>query len=139
MLQPSRTKYRKQFRGKNRGVATRGADIAFGEFGLQATTHGLFSARQIEAARKVIAHTTKRVGRTWIRIFPDHPLTKKPLGVKMGSGKGDIEQYVAKIKPNRVLFEIGGVSEELAREALRKAGHKIPMRTKFIKKEVETV
>ncbi len=139
MLQPSRTKYRKQFRGKNRGVATRGATIAFGEFGLQATEHGFFSARQIEAARKVIAHTTKRLGKTWIRIFPDHPLTKKPLGVKMGSGKGDIEQYVAKIKPNRVLFEIGGISEEIAREALRKAGHKIPMKTKFIKKEVETV
>lgn len=135
MLQPKRTKYRKQFRGKNRGVATRGADIEFGEFALQALTHGMFSARQIEAARKVIAHTTKRMGKTYIRVFPDHPITKKPLGVKMGSGKGDIQEYVAKIQPNRVLFELSGIPEDLAREALRKAGHKIPMRTKFIKKE----
>lgn len=135
-MQPSRTKYRKQFRGKNRGVATRGADLAFGEFGLQALTHGQFSARQIEASRKVIAHATKRLGKIWIRVFPDHPITKKPLGVKMGSGKGDIQEYVAKIKPQRVLFEIGGVSEATAREALRKAGHKIPMRTKFIKRQI---
>ncbi len=134
MLQPKRSKYRKQFRGKNRGVATRGAALEFGEFGLQATTHGQFSARQIEAARKVIAHATKRLGTTWIRVFPDHPLTKKPLGVKMGSGKGDIQEYVAKIQPQRILFELGGISEEVAREAFRKAGHKIPMRTRFLKK-----
>lgn len=137
MLQPKRSKYRKQFRGKNRGAALRGADVEFGQFGLQALTHGQFSARQIEAARKVIAHTTKRLGQTWIRVFPDHPLTKKPLGVKMGSGKGDIQEYVAKIQPNKVLFELSGVTEEIAREAFRKAGHKIPMRTKFIKKVEE--
>src|SRR3989344_2027570 len=123
MLQPKRSKYRKQFRGKNRGVATRGVEVSFGEFGLQATTHGQFSARQIEAARKVIAHTTKRLGQAWIRVFPDHPLTKKPLGVKMGSGKGDIQEYVAKIQPKKILFELSGVSEEIAREAFRKAGH----------------
>lgn len=138
MLQPKKTKYRKQFRGKNRGTATRGADLNFGEFGLAASEHGFYSSRQIEAARKVISQSTKRMGKLWIRVFPDHPLTKKPVGVKMGSGKGDIEAYVAKIKPGRILFELSGVSEEVAREALRKAGHKTPMKTHFIKKE-ETV
>lgn len=137
MLQPKRSKYRKQFRGKNRGTAGRGTTVVFGEFGLQALTHGQFSARQIEAARKVIAHTTKRLGTTWIRVFPDHPITRKALGVKMGSGKGDIQEYVAKIQPERMLFELAGVSEEIAREAFRKAGHKIPMKTKFVKKVEE--
>jgi large subunit ribosomal protein L16 len=136
MLQPKRSKYRKAFRGKNRGVATRGNTIAFGVFGLQATEHGQFSARQIEAARKVLAHTTKRVGSIYIRIFPDHPLTVKPLGVKMGSGKGDIKEYVCKIQPEKMLFELGGVTEALAREAFRKAGHKIPMKTRFVAKKL---
>jgi len=136
MLQPKRSKYRKAFRGKNRGTATRGNTIAFGEFGLQAIEHGQFSARQIEAARKVLAHTTKRLGSIYIRIFPDHPVTVKPLGVKMGSGKGDIKEYVSKIQPEKMLFELGGVPEKLAREAFRKAGHKIPMRTRFIVKKL---
>ena len=134
MLQPKKTKYRKQFRGKNRGRATRGSTVDFGDFGIQATTRGYFTARQIEAARKVIAQTTKRAGKTWIRIFPDKPVTKKAVGVKMGSGKGDIHEYVAVIKPDRVLFELGGVPEAVAREAFRKAGHKIPMQTKFVTK-----
>ena len=135
-MQPKRSKYRKAFRGKNRGTATRGNTIAFGEFGLQAIEHGQFSARQIEAARKVLAHTTKRLGSIYIRIFPDHPVTVKPLGVKMGSGKGDIKEYVSKIQPEKMLFELGGVPEKLAREAFRKAGHKIPMRTRFIVKKL---
>lgn len=135
-MQPKRSKYRKAFRGKNRGTATRGNTIAFGEFGLQATEHGQFSARQIEAARKVLAHTTKRLGSIYIRIFPDHPVTVKPLGVKMGSGKGDIKEYVCKIQPEKMLFELGGVPEKLAREAFRKAGHKIPMQTRFVIKKL---
>jgi large subunit ribosomal protein L16 len=137
MLQPARSKYRKQFRGKNRGVATRGATVAFGEFGIQALTHGMFTARQIEASRKVISQATKRVGKSWIRVFPDHPITKKPVGLKMGSGKGDIHAYVAKIKPQRMLFELGGVPEDVAREAFRKAGHKMPMKTRFVRKGEE--
>jgi large subunit ribosomal protein L16 len=135
MLQPKKSKYRKQFRGKNRGVAGRGNTIDFGDYALQATDRGEFSARQIEAARKVISQSTKRIGKMWIRVFPDHPVTKKAVGVKMGSGKGDIHEYVAKIKPGRVLFELAGVPESIAREAFRKAGHKIPMQTEFIKKE----
>lgn len=135
MLQPKRTKYRKAFRGKVRGKATRGITIAFGDYALAATEHGLFSARQIEATRKVLARSTKRTGRMWIRIFPDHPVTQKAQGVKMGSGKGDIKEYVAKIQNGRILFELKGVTEEMAREAFRKAAHKIPMKTKFIKRE----
>jgi len=135
MLQPKKSKFRKQFRGKNRGNATRGNTVDFGTFGIQATTRGEFSARQIEAARKVLSQSTKRIGKMWIRVFPDHPTTKKPVGVKMGSGKGDIHEYVVKIKPDRILFELEGVSEEVAREAFRKAGHKIPMKTQFVKKE----
>lgn len=135
MLQPKRSKYRKAFRGKVRGKATRGITIAFGDYALVATEHGLFSARQIEATRKVLARTTKRAGKMWIRIFPDHPVTQKAQGVKMGSGKGDIKEYVAKIQNGRILFELSGVTEEMAIEAFRKAGHKIPMKTKFIKRE----
>lgn len=132
MLQPKRSKFRKAFRGKVRGKATRGVDIAFGDYALAATEHGLFSARQIEATRKVLARSTKRTGKMWIRVFPDHPVTQKPLGVKMGSGKGDIKEYVAKIRSGRILFEMNGVTEEMAREAFRKASHKIPMKTKFM-------
>jgi len=134
MLQPKKSKYRKQFRGKNRGVATRGNSIDFGEYGIQATSRGVFSARQIEAARKVISQSTKRMGKMWIRVFPDHPITKKPVGVKMGSGKGDIHEYVVKVKPGLMLFEVAGVPEHIAREAFRKAGHKIPVQTQFVMK-----
>ncbi|MCD8484427.1 50S ribosomal protein L16 [Candidatus Woesebacteria bacterium] len=137
MLQPKKTKYRKMFRGKNRGTAQRGNSVDFGEFGLQATDRGEFSARQIEATRKVLARSTKRMGKLWIRVFPDHPVTQKAQGVKMGSGKGDIKEYVVKIKPGHVLFELAGVPETVAREAFRKAGHKIPMKTKFVKKGEE--
>ncbi len=137
MLQPKKSKYRKQFRGKNRGTAQRGNAVDFGEFGLQATDRGQFSARQIEATRKVLARSTKRMGKLWIRVFPDHPITEKAQGVKMGSGKGDIKEYVVKIKPGRMLFELAGVPENVAREAFRKAGHKIPMKTKFVKKGEE--
>lgn len=135
MLQPKRAKYRKQFRGSRAGTASRGASVDFGEFGLQATTSGWVTARQIESARKTITHHTKRLGKMWIRIFPDKPTTKKGAGVKMGSGKGAIDQYVSVILPGRILFELGGVTPEMAREALRKAGHKIPVQTRIVEKE----
>ena len=135
MLQPKRSKYRKQFRGKNRGTAQRGNTVAFGTYGLQAVTRGQFTARQIEATRKVIAQATKRIRKMWIRVFPDIPVTKKAVGVKMGSGKGDIQEYISKVIPGKVLFELDGVTEETAREAFRRAGHKIPMRTKIIIRE----
>lgn len=132
MLQPKKMKYRKQFRGKMGGKSMRGNTVAFGEFGLKALECGWFSARQIESARKTITHHTKRVGKLWIRTFPDKPTTKKGPGVKMGSGKGDIHQYVAVVRPGRILFELGGLSEVEAREAFRKASHKIPMRTAVV-------
>lgn len=134
MLQPKKRKYRKEFRGHRRGIAGRGNTIDFGEFGIKAMDNAWLSSRQIEAARKTITHHTKRVGKLWIRIFPDKPVTKKAAGSKMGSGKGDIEEYVAVIKPGRILFELGGVSKAMAQEAMRKAGHKLPFKTKFIDK-----
>jgi large subunit ribosomal protein L16 len=134
MLQPKKTKFRKQFRGKMRGKALRGSSLSFGEFGLKATSRGWVSARQIEAARKKITHVTKRSGKYWIRVFPDKPITSKPVGVKMGSGKGEIKEYVATVLPGTILFELGGVAEDLAREALRKAGHKISVRTRIVGK-----
>ncbi len=132
MLQPKKSKYRKSFRGKRHGLATRGAEVSFGDFGLKAVENGWLTARQIESARRTITHHTKRVGKLWLRVFPHQPITKKAAGAKMGSGKGDIETYVAVIKPGRVLFELAGVSEAVAREAFRKASHKIPMQTKFV-------
>lgn len=127
-------KFRKAFRGKRRGVATRGAELAFGEFGIKALSAGWVSSRQIEAARKKITFMTKRAGKYWIRVFPDKPVSKKPVGVKMGSGKGDTDRFVAVVKPGMILFEIGGVTQEIAQEALRKAGHKISVKTTFISK-----
>lgn len=132
MLQPRKAKYRKQFRGKMRGKAHRGSQLAFGDYGLKAMSRGWISARQIEAARKKITHITKRTGKYWIRIFPDKPVTGKPVGVKMGSGKGEVQEYVAVVKPGVIMFELGGVSEEMAREALRKAAHKISVKTRII-------
>ncbi|HAV15294.1 MAG TPA: 50S ribosomal protein L16 [Candidatus Pacebacteria bacterium] len=132
MLQPKKSKYRKQFRGKRSGTVSSGNTVAFGEFGLKAMSAGWFSARQIEAARKTISHHTKRAGKLWIRVFPDKPTTKKGPGVKMGAGKGDIHQYVAVIRPGRILFELGGLSEVEAREAFRKAAHKIGVRTHVV-------
>jgi large subunit ribosomal protein L16 len=134
MLQPKKSKYRKMFRGKNRGMATKGTKIVFGEYGLRAMTSGMISARQIEAARKKITFATKRTGKYWVRIFPDKPVSKKAVGVKMGSGKGDIDRYVAVVKRGTIMFELGGVPEELAQEALKKAGHKLSVLTKIIAK-----
>lgn len=133
MLQPKKRKYRKEFRGRRRGLAGRGNSIDFGDFGLKTEAAAWLTARQIEAARKAISHHTKRLGKLWIRVFPDKPVTKKAAGAKMGSGKGDIEEYVAVVKPGRVIFELAGVSEEIAREAFRKAGHKLPFKTRFVK------
>ena len=135
MLQPKKVKYRKTFRGKNRGKSLRGCEIVFGEYGLKAMGLGEISARQIEAARKKITQATKREGKYWIKVFPHKPLTQKPLGVKMGSGKGAIQEYVAVIKPGFILFEIGGVSEELAKSALHKAAAKLSVKTEFVKKK----
>lgn len=134
MLQPKKSKYRKQFRGKNRGVAQRGNEVSFGDFGLKAMTSGWISSRQIEAARKKITFATKRAGKYWVRVFPHKPITKKPVGVKMGSGKGAIEEYVAVVKPGMVLFELGGVTELIAKEAFTKAGHKLSIKTTIINK-----
>ena len=134
MLQPKKEKFRKQFRGKNRGVAQTGNSLAYGEFGLQATTAGWISARQIEAARKKITFMTKRTGKYWIRIFPDKPITKKPVGVKMGSGKGPVESHVAVVKPGTVMFELAGVTQEVAQLAFSKAGHKLSVKTQIIEK-----
>lgn len=134
MLQPKKSKYRKQFRGKMRGTAQRGTTVAFGEFGLKATTRGWMSSKQIEAARKKITFMTKRTGKYWIRVFPHKPITSKPVGVKMGSGKGAIDQYVAVVKPGVILFELGGVTEETARIAFTKAAHKLSVQTTFVKK-----
>ncbi len=135
MLAPKKSKYRKQFRDNIKGRATSGYRLAFGEFGLKSLGSGWFAANQIEAARKTISNFTKRGGKIWVRIFPDKPVTKKAAGVRMGGGKGDIEKYVAVIRPGRILFELGGLEEKIAQEALRRAADKIPFPTKIIKKE----
>lgn len=132
MLSPKRTKYRKVQKGNNRGVAARGSDVSFGDFGMQAVAPGRLTARQIEAARMAITRHVKRVGKLWIRIFPDRPVTKKPLEVRMGGGKGGVELWAADIQPGRVLYEISGVDEKTAREAFRLAGHKLPVAYKFL-------
>ncbi len=132
MLIPRRTKYRKQMRNKMKGNAYRGVTFAFGDYGLTAEAKGWISSRQIESARRAITHYTQRGGRVWIRIFPDKPITKKPPEVRMGSGKGDVYEYVAPVLPGRILFEMGGVTEVIAREALRLASHKLPIQTKIV-------
>lgn len=134
MLQPKKTKYRKTFRGKRRGKAVKGSTIAFGEFALKSQSTGWVSSKEIEAARKKITYATKRMGKYWVRIFPHKPVTHKPVGVKMGSGKGDVDKYVAIVKPGTILFEIGGVTKEMAQTALNKAGHKVSVKTTFIEK-----
>ncbi len=131
-LSPKRTKFRKQQKGKNRGIAWRGSDVSFGDFALQAVEHCHITSRQIEAGRMAIQRHVKRAGKLWIRIFPDKPVTKKPLEVRMGSGKGGVEGWVAVIKPGRVLFEIAGVPEKDARDAFRLAASKLPIETKFL-------
>ena len=136
MLQPKRTKFRKQQKGRNRGLALSGNKVSFGEFALKATTRGQITARQIEAARRAITRHVKRGGKLWIRVFPDVPITKKPIEVRMGKGKGNVEYWVAKVQPGRVLYEMEGVSEELAREAFRLAAAKLPVRTTFVTRTV---
>lgn len=136
MLQPKRTKFRKQMKGRNRGLAFRGSDVSFGEFGLKAAGRGRITARQIEASRRAMTRHIKRGGKIWIRVFPDKPITKKPLEVRMGKGKGGVEYWVAQIQPGRMLFEMEGVSEELAREAFALASAKLPVATTFVTRTV---
>ena len=132
MLQPKRTKFRKQHKGRNRGIATRGNKVSFGEFGLKAVGRGRITARQLEAARRAISRHVKRGGRIWIRIFPDKPISKKPAEVRMGKGKGSPEGFVAPVTPGRIIIEVEGVSYEIAKEALRLAAQKLPVVTKFV-------
>lgn len=140
LLAPSRYKYRKQHRGRMRGVATRGNTLSFGEFGLQALEPCWLESRQIESARIALTRFMKRGGKVWIRVFPDKPITAKPAETRMGSGKGAVDHYVAVIKPGRIIFEIGGVSQEIAKEAVRLAGHKLPVKTRFlVRGEAESV
>src|SRR5436305_4468099 len=134
MLMPKRVKYRKQMRGRMTGLSYRGATVAFGEFGLQATEPCWMSSRQIEAARRVLVRYIRRRGKIWIRVFPDKPVTKKAAETRMGSGKGAVEFWVAVVRPGRILFEMGGLPEEEAKEALRLASHKLPIKTKIVKR-----
>lgn len=136
MLQPKRTKYRKQQKGRNRGLATRGKDVSFGQFGLKAMGRGRITSRQIEAARRAMNRYIKRGGKIYIRIFPDKPITQKPLEVRQGKGKGNVEYWVALIQPGRMLYEIEGVPQDIAREALKLAAAKLPVQTKFVEREV---
>ena len=136
-LMPKKTKYRKQQKGRLRGKATRGNKVTDGDFGIQSTELGMITSNQIEAARVAMTRYIKRGGKVWIKIFPDKPQTAKPIGTRMGKGKGNVERWVAEVKPGRVMFEIGGVSEVVAREALRLAGNKLSVKTKFVKKETE--
>jgi large subunit ribosomal protein L16 len=132
MLQPKRTKFRKQMKGRNRGLAQRGSDVSFGDFGLKAVARGQLTARQIEAARRAMTRYIKRGGKIWIRVFPDKPITKKPLEVRQGKGKGNVEYWVAQIQPGRLLYEMAGVPEETAREAFKLAAAKLPISTAFV-------
>lgn len=136
MLSPKRTKFRKAFKGKIKGLATAGAEVSFGSFGLKAVEPARITARQIEAARRTISRCIKRAGRVWIRIFPDLPVTKKPAEVRMGSGKGSVEYWACRVKPGRVMFELDGVPEEVAQTAFEMASAKLPIRTKFVKRIV---
>ncbi|MCK9504817.1 MAG: 50S ribosomal protein L16 [Porticoccaceae bacterium] len=136
MLQPKRTKFRKQMKGRNRGLALRGSKVSFGEYGLKSTDRGRLTARQIEAARRAMSRHIKRGGKIWIRVFPDKPITEKPLEVRQGKGKGNVSYWVAQIQPGKVLYEMEGVSEELAREAFALAAAKLPLRTTFVRRTV---
>lgn len=136
MMQPKRTKFRKQHKGRNRGLAQSGNEVSFGQFGLKAVARGRITARQIEAARRAMTRHVKRGGKIWIRIFPDKPISKKPLEVRMGSGKGNVEYWVAEIQPGRMLYEMEGVSPEIAREAFKLAAAKLPVKTTFITRTV---
>lgn len=136
MLQPKRTKFRKQMKGRNRGLATTGNKVSFGQYGLKATARGRITARQIEAARRAMTRYIKRGGKIWIRVFPDKPVTKKPLEVRMGKGKGSVEYWVSQIQPGKMLYEMEGVSEDIAREAFRLAAAKLPVKTAFVTRTV---
>lgn len=136
MLQPKRTKYRKQQKGRNRGLAQRGSKVSFGEIGLKAIGRGRITARQIEAARRAMTRHIKRGGKIWIRVFPDKPISKKPLEVRMGKGKGSVEYWVAQIQPGKVLYEMEGVAESIAREALELAAAKLPIKTTIVKRHI---
>ena len=136
MLSPNRLKYRKVQKGRNKGIATRGTKVSFGEFGLKALTRGRMTARQIEAARRAMTRHIKRGGRVWIRVFPDKPISKKPAEVRMGGGKGSPEYFVAEIQPGKMLYEMDGVNEELARQAFKLAAAKLPFRTSFVIRQV---
>jgi large subunit ribosomal protein L16 len=136
MLQPARRKYRKEHKGRNTGLATRGASVSFGSYGLKATSRGRLTSRQIEAARRAMTRHIKRGGRIWIRIFPDKPVTKKPAEVRMGKGKGSVEFYVAEIQPGKVLYEMDGVEENLAKEAFKLAAAKLPLAVKFVSRQI---
>jgi len=135
MLMPKRVKYRKQMRGRMKGLASRGTDVSFGEYGLQALEPGWVTARQIEAARRALVRYMRRRGKVWIRIFPDKPVTQKPAETRMGKGKGAVDHWVAVVKPGRIMFELSGLSEEAAREAMRLAAHKLSIKTKFLSKD----
>ena len=137
MMQPKRTKYRKMHKGRNRGLAQRGNFVAFGEYGLKATTRGRITSRQIEAARRALTRHVRRGGKVWIRIFPDKPITQKPLEVRQGKGKGNVEYWVALVQPGRMLYEIEGVPEPLAREAFRLASSKLPVDTTFVQRQLQ--
>jgi large subunit ribosomal protein L16 len=136
MLQPKRTKFRKQHKGRNRGLANSGNKVSFGEFGLKSVERGRLTARQIEAARRAMTRHVKRGGKIWIRVFPDKPITQKPLEVRMGNGKGNVEYWVAQIQPGKMLYEMEGVGEEIAREAFRLAAAKLPLKTAFVTRTV---
>ena len=136
MMQPKRTKYRKQFKGRNPGYANRGSTVAFGEYGLKATSRGRMTAREIEAARRAVSRYVKRGGQIWLRVFPDVPVTQKPLEVRMGSGKGNVEYWVARVQPGKVLIEMEGVTEDIAREAFRLAAAKLSVSTMFVRRQV---
>ncbi|MBL4682519.1 MAG: 50S ribosomal protein L16 [Pseudomonadales bacterium] len=136
MLQPKRTKFRKMQKGRNRGLAHRGSTVSFGEYALKSTSRGRMTARQIEAGRRAMTRYVKRGGQIWIRVFPDKPITNKPLEVRQGKGKGNVEYWVAQVKPGKILYEMGGVTEEIAREAFRLAAAKLPFQTVFVKRTV---
>jgi large subunit ribosomal protein L16 len=136
MLQPKRTKFRKQQKGRNRGLAQRGSKVSFGDYALKSTDRGRMTARQIEAARRTITRHVKRGGKLWIRVFPDVPITKKPIEVRQGKGKGNVEYWIAQIQPGRILYEIEGVSEDVAREAFKLAAAKLPFKTAFVARTV---
>lgn len=135
MLQPSRRKYRKEFRGRRKGLSLRGSDLSYGEFGIKAMGRGWLKANQIEAGRRAITNALKRKGRVWIRVFPDKPITSRPAGQRMGSGKGDIDSYVTVITPGKIIFEVAGVPDDVAKNALKLAADKLPFKTKFVTKQ----